>query len=235
MIPNRTFTNLPAAKQGAILRIVLEEFSENGYRKTSINTIVGRLGIAKGSIFQYFGDKERLFLHILTLSLEKVKQYLRTVRNRTVDQDFFSRLEATLQAGVDFTQRHPKVYRLYLHVMFEPRIPYRQEILTSIRGYSHEYLKSLIQTASERGELRHGIDHEMAAFALDAVLDRYLQALCISHLDAGLELSACDPDAKRLWIRRIVDLFRSGLASPVASREGHNRQMPLADDRSHFP
>ena len=223
MVPNRTFNNLPEAKQATIIRVVLEEFSENGYRKTSINTIVSRLGIAKGSIFQYFGDKEGLFLFILNRSLEKVKQYLRAVRDRTLDQDFFNRLEATLQAGVDFIQHHPGVYRLYLRVMFESQIPFRQEILTSIRGYSHDFLKSLIQTAVARGEIRPGIDRDVAAFVLDAVLDRYLQALSIRHLDAGLGLSELDAEAGRQWIGHIVDLLRKGLATPIPPRKATNR------------
>jgi AcrR family transcriptional regulator len=223
LIPNRTFNNLPEEKQAAVIRVVLEEFSENGYRKTSINTIVERLGIAKGSIFQYFKDKEGLFLFILNRSLEKVKDYLRTVRDQTLEQDFFSRLEATLKAGVDFIQHHPRVYRLYLRVMFESQIPYRQEILTSIRGYSHDFLKSLIHAARQRGELRDDIDEEVAAFVLDAVLDRYLQALSINHLDAGLGLSELDADARRLWIRRIVELLQNGLAVPIPPNEAPGR------------
>ena len=218
MLPKSTFNNLPLEKQETILRVVLEEFSQNGYRKTSINTIVARLGIAKGSIFQYFEDKEGLFLFILNRSLEKVKQYLRAVREATTDQDLFSRLEQTLQAGVDFLKSEPQVYRLYLRVMFESQVPYRQEILASIRGYSHDFLKDLILTACERGELRETIDPDVAAFILDAVLDRYLQALSIRHLDAGLGLLELDATANHLWIRRIVELLQKGLAAPSLVR-----------------
>ncbi len=217
MLPKSTFNNLPPEKQESILRVVLEEFSRNGYRKTSINTIVARLGIAKGSIFQYFEDKEGLFLFILNRSLEKVKQYLRAVREETTEQDLFSRLEHTLQAGVDFLKTHPQVYRLYLRVMFESQVPYRQEILASIRGYSHEFLKDLIRTARARGELRATIDTDVAAFILDAVLDRYLQALSIRHLDAGLGLLELDAAAKQVWIRRIVEVLQKGLASPASA------------------
>ncbi|MDJ0808835.1 MAG: TetR/AcrR family transcriptional regulator [Desulfobacterales bacterium] len=218
MLPKSTFNNLPPEKQETILRVVLEEFSQNGYRKTSINTIVARLGIAKGSIFQYFEDKEGLFLFILNRSLEKVKQYLRAVREATTDQDLFSRLEQTLQAGVDFLKSEPQVYRLYLRVMFESQVPYRQEILASIRGYSHDFLKDLILTACERGELRETIDPDVAAFILDAVLDRYLQALSIRHLDAGLGLLERDATANQRWIRRIVELLQKGLAAPALVR-----------------
>ncbi len=214
MRPQKTFNNLPDEKREAIIRVVLEEFSENGYRKASINTIVGRLGIAKGSIFQYFKDKEGLFLFIFNLSLEKVRHHLRTVRDQTRDQSLFIRIEKTLQAGVDFIRAHPLAYRLYLRVMFESHIPYRQEILASIRGYSHDYLKALIVTAQARGELRDDIQPDVAAFILDAVLDRYLQALSINHLDAGLGLTELDAVAGRLWIRRIVETLQKGLASP---------------------
>ena len=217
-MPKRTFNNLPAGKRDAIIRVVLEEFSENGYRKTSINTIVGRLGIAKGSIFQYFQDKEGLFLFIFKRSLEKVKHHLRTVRDQTHDLHLFARLEQTLQAGVDFIHTHPLVYRLYLRVMFESHIPYRQEILASIRGYSHDFLKALILTAHERGELRADIQPDVAAFILDAVLDRYLQALSINHLDAGLGLAELDEVAGRLWIRNIVATLEKGLAAPSSMR-----------------
>ena len=49
-MPKRTFNNLPAGKREAIIRVVLEEFSENGYRKAGSNTIVGRLGHAHSSL-----------------------------------------------------------------------------------------------------------------------------------------------------------------------------------------
>ena len=81
--PLHTFANLPAAKQDSVTRVCLEEFSENGYQRTSINTIVKRLGIAKGSIFQYFRDKEGLFLFVFNMSLEKVKGHLKQVREDT--------------------------------------------------------------------------------------------------------------------------------------------------------
>ena len=130
----------------------------------------------------------------------------------------FARLEQTLQAGVDFIHTHPLVYRLYLRVMFESHIPYRQEILASIRGYSHDFLKALILTAHERGELRADIQPDVAAFILDAVLDRYLQALSINHLDAGLGLAELDEVAGRLWIRNIVATLEKGLAAPSSMR-----------------
>ncbi|HMQ28904.1 MAG TPA: helix-turn-helix domain-containing protein, partial [Acidimicrobiales bacterium] len=40
-------------------------FSENGYHPTSVQEIVGGLGVGKGVFYWYFSSKEELFLHIL--------------------------------------------------------------------------------------------------------------------------------------------------------------------------
>ena len=56
----KTFNNLDKQKQDRIFNAAVREFSEWGYAGASINTMVENLGIAKGSIFQYFGNKEGL-------------------------------------------------------------------------------------------------------------------------------------------------------------------------------
>lgn len=211
MIPLKTFRNLSKEKRDRITRIAVEEFSEKGYQGASINSIVDRLGIAKGSIFQYFGDKKGLFLFVFDKSMEMVKDYLREVRDQTMDEDLFSRLEKTLFAGVLFIKKHPLLYELYLKILFQSKIPFRNEILLSLREYSLEYLRSLLETAKKRGELRDEIDLDMASFILDAVMDRFLQAQTILHLDAGLGLYNVNEDNARHWIESLVDIMRLGI------------------------
>lgn len=211
MKPLKTFYNLPKDKQERIIQVAVEEFSDHGFQGTSINTIVGRLGIAKGSIFQYFGDKKGLFVFVFDMSLRKVKDYLRKVRDSSENADLFSRLETTLKAGVEFINMHPLIYRLYLRVLFERQLPYRNDLLLALRKYSHNYLRTLLETAQKRGEIRDEIDPNMAGFILDAVMDRFLQAQAIEHLDAGLGIFQIKPDDARSWIEHIVNIMRFGL------------------------
>jgi AcrR family transcriptional regulator len=211
MIPLKTFRNLPKIKQDRITSAAVEEFSDKGYSGASINSLVERLGIAKGSIFQYFGDKKGLFLFVFDKTTDMVKNYLRTVRDQTADKDLFTRLEATLLAGVFFIKEHPIIYRLYLKTLFEYDIPFRNEILQSLREYSLKYLHSLLETAKERGELREDVDIDKASFVLDAIMDRFLQAQSIPHLDAGLGLYKCDEETARRWVAQLMDILRLGL------------------------
>ncbi len=188
-----------------------EEFSSRGYAGASINTIVKRLNIAKGSIFQYFGDKQGLFWFVFQRSVEMVKTYLKGVRDQSKSEDLATRLKKTLNAGVHFINEHPLIYRLYLRVFFESRAPFRDEILASLRQYSLEYLTSLLEDAKTNGELRKDIDIQKSAFILDAVMDRFLQANIVRHLDGGLGLYGVKLEDADQWINGIIDTLVQGV------------------------
>ena len=89
----QTFRRLAADKQQRITQTAVDEFCEKGYHGASINAMVERLGIAKGSIFQYFGDKKGLFSFIFERCLEMVKEELRAVRDESRDADIRLRLQ----------------------------------------------------------------------------------------------------------------------------------------------
>ena len=61
-MPKETFFNLPEVKRGAILDAALEEFAAYPYDQASVNRIVARAGIPKGSFYQYFENKKDLYL-----------------------------------------------------------------------------------------------------------------------------------------------------------------------------
>jgi AcrR family transcriptional regulator len=50
-----------SAKRAALVRTALEGFGDRGFRGTTIKRIAGRAGIAPGSVYTYFKDKDELF------------------------------------------------------------------------------------------------------------------------------------------------------------------------------
>lgn len=54
MTARQTFLNLPKNKRHRITAVAVNEFATRGYAGASINRMIDRLQIAKGSIFQYF-------------------------------------------------------------------------------------------------------------------------------------------------------------------------------------
>lgn len=208
-----TFWHLPADKQERVLNAALTEFADQGYHQASLNRLVAQAGIAKGSLYQYFPNKEGIFRYVFQLALKLVRQTLVEVKESTQDENLFTRLEKSLQAGVRFLKEHPRIYSLYLKIQFDRQMPFREEFLAAVRRHAGEYFGSLITRARARGDLRPGISEPAALFLLDAVFDRFLQAAAVPYLDVTFNLHQAPEETIHRHIRELINLLREGLAA----------------------
>ncbi|MEN6438094.1 MAG: TetR/AcrR family transcriptional regulator [Syntrophobacter sp.] len=214
MVPSDIFNKLDESKKTRILDAAVDEFSIHGFRQASVNRMVDRIGIAKGSLFQYFGSKEGLFHVIFNHAVELVRHSLRQVKRETSDADFFERIRKSTLAGIRFIKGHPRVYRIYLKMIFQEDFPLRAEFLQQVHLFSAEYLRPIVRAGIARGDLRPDLDTEMTVFLLDALMDRFLQAYCVPFLDAGAHIyQAEDADLERR-AAQFVDMLRSGMGVP---------------------
>lgn len=219
--PRKTFRNLSVEKQETIIRIAVDEFAKHGYSNASINVMVQRIGIAKGSIYQYFGDKKGLFLFVFSHSMEQVKSYLREIRDTTTEEPLASRLEKTLFAGVYFIRDNPEIYKLYGNIIADSAMPFREDILITLKQYSIDFISSLLETAKAKGEIRQDIDIKKAGFIIDAVMDKFLLSRTIPYADAGMGIFIADTPTAAEWITDIVNMVCSGISG--SSFNSNNR------------
>ncbi|WP_041915845.1 TetR/AcrR family transcriptional regulator [Pseudodesulfovibrio mercurii] len=208
-----TFENLPEEKRRRVLDEATVEFAEYGYHQASVNRIVDRLGIAKGSLFKYFGNKQGLFEHIFSRAVAGFKKPLKVIRD-TPGLDFFERMEMSFLAGTRFVDDHPNLYRIYLKMLFNENFPLRERFLGEIRGAHAKYLRQLIEDGIRAGQLPAALDVDMAVFTLHAVMDRFIQGYAVPSLDNGLAPAASLPDLARA----LAAFLRHGLAD-IPSQE----------------
>lgn len=197
-----TFNNLSAAKRELIVREAVREFAEHGYRQASVNRIVERTGIAKGSLYQYFANKEGLFLHVFSCFAEQIKATVRAVGGQD-GGDFFVRLGQVMRAGERFVASHPEYFRLYLKLAGDETIPCRAQLLGVLRLFPAEYFAPLLAEAQQQGVIRRDVEMAAMLFLIEGVIERFLQGLAgPGQVDAGL-------------VEELLVLLRSGLA-PVS-------------------
>lgn len=55
------FENLEPEKQERLFQVAAEEFADRGYEAASLNQIIDRSGMSKGSLYYYFEDKADLY------------------------------------------------------------------------------------------------------------------------------------------------------------------------------
>jgi hypothetical protein len=98
-------------------------------------------------------------------------------------------------------------------MLFQEDFPFRADLIRTIRLFSIDYLRPIIEEGVRRGELRRDLDPELSAFFLDAVLDRFLQAYCVAYMDSGLGLFQANEAAIEARIRDCVEMVRLGMAA----------------------
>ncbi|MBI5520724.1 MAG: TetR/AcrR family transcriptional regulator [Desulfovibrio sp.] len=213
--PLSTFDKLDPQKRGRVLEESLAEFAEHGYHQASVNRIVGRLGIAKGSLFQYFGSKEGLFRHLFSRALEEIKTPLKAIRDADTGEAFPLRLRRVFVEGAAFARSHPLIWRVYRRMVTQDGFPLREQLLSQVRGEALTYFRELVEGGQTRGEIRPEVDPLAAAFLIEAALDRALTAQDSPLLDAGFGLSSNDESTRRARLAALADMLSRGLMPPT--------------------
>lgn len=106
-MPKQTFYKLPQEKQERILAAAKREFTHARYDDASINQIVRESGIPRGSFYQYFEDKQDIFLYFL-------KDYRREIllsfsqRLRSLSGNFFATVDVFIADFIEEAYQKPE-------------------------------------------------------------------------------------------------------------------------------
>ena len=109
------FWRLPPEKQKAIYEAAIEEFIQVPFEKASINKIIQKAGISRGSFYTYFEDKREL----LSFVLEDTKtQWFNFCINylKKSGGDFWGMMEAMLDKAIEFCKVND-VFRFHQNLM----------------------------------------------------------------------------------------------------------------------
>jgi len=111
-----TFLRLPEEKRRRFLDAAWEEFTSARFVDVSINQIVRRAGIPRGSFYQYFAGKDDLFAYLLEEVRNHVKEEYRRVLRDNGGDIFQAQLDCfDRMSGQDLSQ-DPVMERCMLFV-----------------------------------------------------------------------------------------------------------------------
>lgn len=139
-------------KREAILTAALEEFSARGFATARLDDVAKRAGVAKGTIYLYFRDKETLFQELVRAELSPVVAALEAAPGADVPLRVVAERLVKIFAREIYGTRRKDVVRLVLTE--GPRFPavaefYFHEVVERVMGV----ISALAKRAVARGEL----------------------------------------------------------------------------------
>ncbi|WP_319481504.1 TetR/AcrR family transcriptional regulator [uncultured Draconibacterium sp.] len=105
-MPKETFIKLKEEKKKQITDAFLREFAVKTYDEASISMVVKQLGIAKGSIYQYFNDKLDLFMYLVGESVAVKSRYTASLKREDYS-DFWTYFSDLYVYGFQFDDENP--------------------------------------------------------------------------------------------------------------------------------
>ncbi len=145
-----------AARREAILAAALDEFSQRGFEATRLDDVAKRAGVAKGTIYLYFRDKEALFQELIRAMLTPVAGGIEALGALDLP------IKVVAERLIDFFVREVYETRrkdvIRLMIAEGPRFPslaefYYREVLSRIIAA----VRGLLARAAERGEIPAGL------------------------------------------------------------------------------
>jgi len=169
-MPKQTFLNLSEEKRKAFLSIALDEFANNDYNSASVSKIVEKAGIAKGSVYQYFADKQDLFLYLLDVANQEMMAHVTQTPPPDPNADFFETLRWQMSVTVQAAVRFPVHSKLARRAYTSP-LPFHDAILEKAKKVRAEYFQGMIAQAQASGKLDPKLDPAVVRFMVQGLMN----------------------------------------------------------------
>jgi AcrR family transcriptional regulator len=139
-------------RREAILAAALDEFSAQGFAAARLDDVAKRAGVAKGTIYLYFRDKEALFQELVRSLLTPVVGSVEALRDADIPMHVLADRMVDLFVNDIFGTRRRDVIRLM--ITEGRRFPklaefYHREVLSRVMGA----MRTLLARAAVRGEV----------------------------------------------------------------------------------
>lgn len=204
-MPKPTFFNLPEEKRNRILQEAVNEFRDNNYDAASINKIVERSGISKGSFYQYFTDKEDVYLHIMSKIAEKKIEYLTPAMMNFSELNFYEALREMYRSAIMFALSNPD----YLEIgnrMMRDNSGVLQKLRSAFGAKGDEMFVTLLRKGQETGDVRGDLDLQMTAKMLISMQMSIVEYYFEKHRDKGYSMEILHE------LDKFFDVLKNGIS-----------------------
>jgi AcrR family transcriptional regulator len=192
-----------------VMRVACELFVERGFAEVSMQQIADAAGMRKASLYHHFRDKRALFVQVVLLELESMRQEMEglAAEGGTLEE------QLTRLARAHFGRFRPDVM-MRLARDFQAHVPeeYHEEIHCDLEALAGLF-GGVFRRAAEAGELR---DYDPNVLGL---LFYHMVAAWAFH---GAEDPALLPPDPETAARTVTDIILRGVAAPhrPADRSG---------------
>jgi AcrR family transcriptional regulator len=164
----RTFRRLDPPRQGAIIEAIFNEASEKGPSLVNVKAVAQRAGVAVGSLYMYFNNREGMLDFAVELCGRYICDSLESYRSLFLELPVLEALRGYLVGGIEWSRMQAAFLQLFARAAYQGDAQLVGRLVVPIATVLRNMIQEILYKALERGEVRRDIDLEAATRVIHA-------------------------------------------------------------------
>jgi TetR/AcrR family fatty acid metabolism transcriptional regulator len=165
------------SRRKEILQAAIEVLGDRGYDKTKIKDIAKTAGVADGTIYLYFKNKDELLIQLFEEVMERVLELFRTALSEETAAD--KKLRLFLFTHMKLVKEEPQLARI-ISVVLRQSSTFVQEYNNPLFGEFLNTIQGILEDGVEQGVFRDDVDLSVLSRALFGAMDELALAWLLS-------------------------------------------------------
>lgn len=165
------------AKSSLILDAAIKVFAEKGFHETRLDDIAAAAGFSKASLYNYYEDKEAIFLHILIRMHEKIVESMKAEihKDRHLRENLAAMIKAILKIyseNFSFSMSMTDVKTMG-PISMDKFQKHHEHLMSRFKQYNKELTDlslSIFSIARQRGEIKTPVDDKTLALFVTSLM-----------------------------------------------------------------
>lgn len=167
----------------------IELFARKGYHATTVDEIASRLGVAKGTIYYHFKNKQEVYLEVIRIAFKILKDSaLKAIEE---SDEPVVKLRKISKNHVEFLHEYADIAAIFLRELFSSSE--NKKLLTGLMQEYLQLIQSVIEDGINKGHFRK-IDSRLAATAVHGMISTTVMHYINAYGNFPLELVSSDID-----------------------------------------
>lgn len=188
-------------KYMTIIDAALEVFAEYGYHDCQVAKIARQAGIADGTIYLYFANKEDVLVSVFR---EKMSEYINQLKVLLQNHDTaVDKLSALVHYHFSYMEKNPSMAN-FLQIQLRQSDTYiRSGIAEPLKHY-YQLIETLVEAGKQQGSINPRINTKVAREVIFGSMDEIVSCWVFSSRKYSLSKNADD----------VLVILKSGLTVP---------------------
>ncbi len=207
---SRTFRRLDLDRQRTILNAILDEATEKGPTSLNIKEIARRAGVALGSLYQYFPNREGLLDFAVELCVRYMVDLFNESRPYLLVMPLKDALSSYLSYGVEWGKTESGLVGFFGRAAYQGDPGLAEKVVQPVATIMREIMQEILTQAASRGEIRSDLDLEATARVINLLMIAAGDSQLLPYLNNYFQITDATTSFERVT-NALLALIENGI------------------------